>query len=105
MKVTVSRAGWTGKDVPGTVTIRVGTLVVGPDKQPAIGEVTAVRRYVVRAGKARTFAIPTPTPPVRAEVTIDPTFVPAKLDAGSSETRALGAVVVYEWVPRKAATR
>ena len=105
MKVTVSRAGWNGEDVPGTVTIRVGTLVVGPDKQPAIGEVTAVRRFVVRAGKARTFEIPTPKPPVRADVTIDPTFVPAKLDPNSSETRALGAVVAYGWEPLKAATR
>ncbi|MGE5691111.1 MAG: hypothetical protein ACM33B_11215 [Pseudomonadota bacterium] len=105
MKVTVSRAGWNGEDVPGRVTIRVGTLVVGADKQPAIGEVTAVRRWRVRAGEAKTFEIPTPPPPVRAEVTIDPTFVPAELDPRNSDRRALGAVVGYAWLPRKAATR
>ena len=105
MQVTISRAGWTGKDVPGGVTIRLGTLVVGEDKQPAIGRVTAVRRWTVDSGKQRTFSIPTPPPPFRVEVSIDPTFVPAKLDPSKSDVRELGAVVGYGFVPRNAATR
>ena len=105
MRVTVSRAGWGGPDTPGNVTIRLGTLVIGEDKQPAIGEVTAVRRWVVHSREGQTFTIPSPPPPFRVEVTIDPTFVPAEVDPNSSDRRSLGAQVGYAFVPRAAATR
>ena len=105
MHVTVSRKGWTGKDVPGRVKIELGPLVIGEDKQPALGGVTETREWTVGAGKERTFAIPTPKPPFKVEVTVDPTFVPAQLDPSSGETRHLGAVVDYRFEPRKAATR
>ncbi|HSL63021.1 MAG TPA: hypothetical protein VK874_00050 [Gaiellaceae bacterium] len=106
MRVTVSRAGWTGKDVPGRVTIRLGTLVLGDDREEAqIGRVTATRRWTVDSGKQRTFSIPTPRPPFRVEVEISPTFVPAQLDPSKSDVRELGAVVGYGFVPEDAATR
>ena len=91
--VTVSRAGWRGPDKPGNVVIRVGTLVKGADKQPALGRVTAVRSWVVHSGRARTFVIPTPHPPIRIEVSVAPTFSPA--DYGASDRRRLGAQVGY----------
>jgi hypothetical protein len=80
----------------GQVTIRLGTLVKR-DKQPAIGRVSAVRRWSVRAGDNRTFAIPTPKPPFRVEVTVSPTFVLAELDPRFSDRRHLGAQVDYSF--------
>ncbi len=91
--VRVSRGGWRGPDKPGAVTIRVGRLIRGPDKQPAMGEVTAVRRWVVHSGSTRVFLVPTPPPPIRVEVEIAPTFSPA--DYGYSDRRELGAQVSY----------
>jgi hypothetical protein len=92
--VTVSRLGWRGPSDPGHVRIRVGTLVEGKDKQPAMGRVTAIRRWVVDSGKTRTFYIPTPRPPIRVDVHISPTFSPA--DYGqSSDTRQLGAQIGF----------
>jgi hypothetical protein len=100
MKVTVTRRGWGGTDIPGQVTIRLGTLVIGEDKQPAIGKVTAVRRWEIHSREGRTFTIPTPPPPFRVEVEITPTFVPAELDPSLSDRRSLGAQVGYAFVPR-----
>ena len=91
--------------MPGRVKIELGPLVIGEDKQPALGSVTETREWTVGAGKERTFAIPTPKPPFKVEVTVDPTFVPAQLDPTSGETRHLGAVVDYRFEPRKAATK
>ena len=100
MKVTVSRRGWTGTDVPGQVTIRLGTLVIGEDKQPAIGRLTEVRRWVIHSRQGKTFTIPTPPPPFHVVVEITPTFIPGDLDPTLSDRRSLGAQVGYAFVPR-----
>jgi hypothetical protein len=92
--VSVSRTAWHGPDKPGRVTIKVGRLVVGSDKQPHLGRVTAVRTWVVHSGGARTFYIPTPRPPIRVEVSISPTFSPADYFV-SSDNRQLGAQIFY----------
>jgi hypothetical protein len=76
--------------------IRVGTLVEGADKQPALGRVTAVRRWIVDSGKSKTFFIPTPRPPIRVTVHVSPTFSPADY-GNSSDTRQLGAQVGYRF--------
>jgi hypothetical protein len=81
---------------PSRVTIRLGTLVKR-DKQPAIGRVTAVRKWSVSAGESRTFAIPTPKPPFRVELTVSPTFVLADLDPRFSDRRHLGVQVGYSF--------
>jgi hypothetical protein len=97
--VTISRKGWGGQgpaDIPGNVTIKVGTLVKR-DKQPALGRVTAVRRWVVHSQELRRFHIPTPKPPFRIEVTVSPTFVEAELDPRTSDRRHLGAQVGYDF--------
>lgn len=94
--ITVSRAAWRGPDKPGNVVVRVGTLVKGPDKQPAMGRVAEVRRFVIHSGQQRTFVLPTPPPPIRADVRISPTFSPADYP-GSSDRRQLGAQVGYSF--------
>jgi hypothetical protein len=76
------------------VTITAGRLIRGADKQPAMGRVTTVRRWVVHAGKTRVFTIPA-RPPARVEVRVSPTFSPH--DYGGSDRRRLGAQVSYSF--------
>jgi hypothetical protein len=92
IKITISRAGWLGTDKPGHVTIKVGRLVRGPDKQPALGKVSQVLRWTVHSGKTRVFRV-AGGPRTRVEVTISPTFSPH--DFGGSDRRQLGAQVSY----------
>jgi hypothetical protein len=99
MRILVSRAAWSGPDVPGHVTIKMGLLTVGSDKQPHLGKITAVRRWTVHSMQSRVFVIRAPGPRFRVEVTIDPKFVPAKLEpARSSDRRELGAQVGYTFI-------
>ena len=97
--VSLSRKTWGGPDKPGHVVIKVGPLVRGADKQPHIGHVTASRRWTIHSGEQGTFVMPTPRPPFRVEVTIDPTFSPADYP-GQSDRRQLGAVVSYRFYQR-----
>ena len=98
--VTVSRRGWGGTDVPGLVTVKLGTLVKGKEKQPALGKVLAVRRFWIHSREERRFFIPAPRGPFRVEVTVNPTFVQSQLDPRIGDTRHLGAQVGFGWVPR-----
>jgi hypothetical protein len=102
--VSLSRKTWGGPDKPGQVVIKVGPLVKGPDKQPHIGRVTASRRWTIHSGEHGTFVMPTPRPPFRVEVTIDPTFRPADYP-GESDQRELGAQVGYRFYQRGTALR
>ena len=97
MLVSVSRVNSPGNEPPGRVLIRVGPLVVGGDRQPAIVQATAEKRWTVRPHEQQTFRLPTPRPPFRVEVFVD-TFVPAELDARSGDVRPLGAQVEYRFV-------
>jgi hypothetical protein len=92
INITVSRAGWLGKDKPGRVTIKVGRLIRGPDKQPALGKVSKVLRWTVHSGKTRVFEVEA-RPRTRVEVTISPTFSPHEF--GGGDRRQLGAQVSY----------
>jgi hypothetical protein len=99
MRILVSRSAWSGPNVPGHVTIRMGLLTIGADKQPHLGKITAVRRWTVNRTQSRVFVIRAPGPRFRVEVTIDPKFVPAKLEPGrSSDRRELGAQVSYTFI-------
>ena len=51
-------------------------------------EPCALRPVVVRA-----------TVPYHVDVTVSPTFVPAKIDASSGDVRELGAQVRFDFVP------
>ena len=99
--VTLSRQVFCPKGVrlPGVARVRVGELVRGPDKQPAIGRVTGSETAYVPACGARTVVLPTPDGPWRAEVAIE-TFVPRQVDPkNSSDARALGAQVGFSVQP------
>jgi hypothetical protein len=97
IRVTVSRAGFHGKDQPGNVTISIGRLIRGQDKQPAMGRVEAVRHWVVRGGTTRVFYLRA-SPPARVEIRISPTFSPH--DFGISDPRQLGAQVSYSFTSK-----
>jgi hypothetical protein len=103
-KVSLDRIAWAGTDIPGRVTVRLGTLVIGPDKQPAIGRVLATRHATIHAcGRPKllcstAFLFKNPGRPFRIEVSIFPTFSPHALDPRSSEVRNLGARVSYSFL-------
>ena len=99
-RVIVSRQGWGGTDVPGRVTVKLGRLVKGKDKQPALGKVLAVRRFWIHSREIKKFLFPAPKGPYRVEVSISPTFVISQLDPRSGDTRHLGAQVGFGFVPR-----
>jgi hypothetical protein len=95
--VKLSRQGWCPTPPRGaTATVRVGTVGIGPDKQPAIDRVTASQTKPVEDCTTEGFALPTPNQPWRVEVTIAPTVRPRDVDPGSSESRQLGATMAVE---------
>jgi hypothetical protein len=86
-------------DLPGLVRVRIGTIGVGPDKQPAIDRVTGTETVYLPACGTREVVFPAPREPWRIEVVAD-TVVPAEVDPRkSSDRRALGAVVSFDVIP------
>ncbi len=97
--VTLSRVAWCGKDVPGKATVRIGPVTIGPDKQPAIAYVTGTQTKILHHCRAKGFALGAPKVPWRVEMSIEPTFVPQKLDPSKSDSRELGAIVKAGFLP------
>jgi hypothetical protein len=98
IRIVVSRAGWQGTDKPGRVTIKVGPLVRGADKQPALAKVSQVLHWTEHSGKTRVFYVRA-VPPTRVELTVSPTFSPH--DFGGGDRRQLGAQVSYSFSPTR----
>ena len=101
-RIDLSRAALcTTAPIPGGVIVKIGPLVIGPDKQPHIGRVTAQRLVRVRPceDQAQTILLPAPRGPWRVEVTSD-TFVPAELDPSKSDRRRLGVQVAFGFQPQ-----
>jgi hypothetical protein len=96
IRITVSRAGWAGPDKPGDVRIRVGRIDPRSGV-PRLAGRPVERTWVIHSGTARTFVVPAPQPPFRAEIRIAPTFSPA--DYGQPDPRQLGAQVTFEALP------
>ena len=96
-KIELSRKGWCGANVPGHVIVKVGPLVVGEDKQAAIGRVTAMRRATINSCEQLPIIFRAPSGPWRAQVHIEPTFVPQQLDPRVTENRQLGAQVSFDY--------
>jgi hypothetical protein len=95
--VRLSRQGWCPTPPRGaTATVRMGTVGIGADKQPAIDRVTASQTKPVEDCTTEGFALATPSQPWRVEVTIAPTVRPRDVDPGSSESRRLGATMSVE---------
>lgn len=92
--VKLSRLGWCPKPPRQThATVRIGTVGVGPDKQPTIGRMLETRRVVVKDCTTTGVAFGTPTVPWRVEVAIAPTVIPHDVDPTNSEQRRLGATM------------
>ncbi|HEX5584436.1 hypothetical protein [Gaiella sp.] len=88
-----------GVHLPGVARVRIGPIVRGPDKEPAIGRVTGSATTYVPACATRPVLLRTPKVPWRAEVAIQ-TFVPKDVDPKhSSDARALGAQVGFSIQP------
>ena len=99
-KISVNRVGGGPAKIKATVTIRVGAIVIGSDKQPAIGPLLQpVRTFLLGTGRSRTVLFKNPNTPFRIEVTISPTFSPHDLDPNhSSDLRHLGAHVGFGFI-------
>jgi hypothetical protein len=93
LHLTLSRQAWGGPDIPGRVTVRLGT-VVKQGRRAAMGKVTESRTWVAHSGKARSFVLRTPLPPFRVELNVSPTFSPSEF--GLNDTRQLGVQVAFE---------
>ncbi|HUG65651.1 MAG TPA: hypothetical protein VMK83_10575 [Gaiellaceae bacterium] len=94
--VRLTREGWCpdpGARTTGKVTVRIGPVGIGPDKQPAIGQVTETRQFVVPDCEASGTTLSPPNVPWRMEITVTPTFVPKDIDPSKSDNRRLGAVL------------
>ena len=76
------------------MTVRIGPVGIGPDKQPRIERVTETRHFLIRDCRANAVILTPPDAPWRMEITVAPTFVPKEIDPSSSEARRLGAVIV-----------
>lgn len=98
-KILLSRVASCGPDRPGKVTVKVGTVAIGPDRQPALGRVLQTRRGVIHQCKSFVPRLRPVMVPFLIEVTIEPTFSPAELDPRSGDTRQLGARPEFSYVP------
>jgi hypothetical protein len=95
--VQLTRVGWCPKPglrQTGKVTVRIGPVGIGPDKQPRIDRVTETRHFDVPDCKAEGVTLTPPDVPWRMEITVAPTFRPKDIDPSESEARELGAVIV-----------
>jgi hypothetical protein len=103
MTVLVSRKEWGGPDKRAKVTVNIGTVSVGPDKQPHIGRITETRTWTIHSKQSKLFVLHPPGPQFRVEVHVSPTFRPIDLSPQTtSDARQLGAVVTYRFLRRGA---
>ena len=105
MFVKLNRIGYAGRDIPGHVTIKMGTLVVGHDKQPAMGKLLEPPKHVTIHACGRPdlqcstgVSFRNPGVPFRVEVTVTPTFVPADYQPGA-DGRHLAIQLSYVFSP------
>ena len=106
IRVIVSRASWGGPNKTGHVTVKIGPITIGSDKQPHVVHATAVRHFAIHSKQEVPILLKAPGPRFRVEVTVSPTFSPRELVPSESDARQLGAKTTYEFLPpRKAAHR
>jgi hypothetical protein len=95
--VKLSRLGWCPKPPSETKAIvRIGTVGIGPDKQPAIDRTLETRNVVLHDCTTTGVAFGMPSVPWRVEVAISPTVVPNEVDPSNSERRRLGATFTID---------
>jgi len=100
VRVNVSWTEWAGPN-KAKVTITMGTVAIGPDKQPRTGKVLTVTTWRIRAHLHKTFVLHAPGPRFRVEVLVSPTFRPHDYDPASGDRRELGAVIRYTFSTKK----
>jgi hypothetical protein len=99
VRVVVSRP-WGGPDVVGHVTVKLGPIVIGDDKQPHVGKPTTVKRFDLHANGVKTLVLPVPGAHFRVEVHVTPTFRPRELSPQTeTDNRDLGAKITYTYLP------
>jgi hypothetical protein len=104
VRVIVSREAWGGPNKTGNVTVAIGPIVIGDDKQPHLRKITGIERFPIHSKEVVPVILQAPGPRFRVEVSITPTFVPSELSSDQSDNRQLGAKVSYVFLPpRKAA--
>jgi hypothetical protein len=97
-RIILSRQGACGANIPtANVVVRVGTVVVR-NKQPALGPVSEVARRTLEPCALKVVVIRA-TVPYHVDVTVSPTFVPAKVDPSSGDVRELGAQIQFDFLP------
>jgi dolichyl-phosphate-mannose-protein mannosyltransferase len=105
LRLVVSRKDWGGPNKTGHVTVKIGPIVIGDDKQPHVGMPMHVLTFDIHSKDERVLVLKAPGPGFRVEVAVDPTFAPIELSPQTtSDNRQLGAVIRYVFLPpRKAA--
>jgi hypothetical protein len=83
---------------PSIVTLQIGPVAIGEDKQPALGSVTEERTVDVAPCGNQTVLLRTPNRAWRVEVR-STTFVPAEVDARLSDRRALSVRIEFGFRP------
>jgi hypothetical protein len=94
VRIVVKRGG---PEAVAHVTVKLGPIVIGDDKQPHVGEPTTVERFDVRGNEEKRLVLPAPGEHFRVEVIVTPTFRPLP------DTRDLGARVTYAYLPPREA--
>jgi hypothetical protein len=100
--VRLTREGWCPKPGlrgTGNVTVRIGPVGIGPDKQPAIAHVAQKRTFDVPDCEGNGTTLSPPAVPWRMEITLSPTFVPKDIDPSKSDSRELGGVLEAGFQP------
>jgi hypothetical protein len=102
VRVIISRQAWGGPDKVGHVTVTIGPIVIGPDKDPHVGLPAVTKRLEIHSKQVKEVTLDAPGPRFRIEVTIDPTFRPIELSPQTSQdNRDLGASVSYIFLPSR----
>jgi len=95
--VKLSRLGWCPTPPrKATATVRIGTVGIDSENQPAIDQVTGTKTKTLHDCTTTGFAFGTPKQPWRVEVTVKPTVRPIDVDPTNSERRELGATMSVE---------
>ena len=91
---------WAGPN-KARITITMGTLAIGSDKQPRIGKAIEVKTWTISAHEEKSFVLRAPGPRFRVEVKVTPHFRPHDYDPANGDRRELGAVLTYTFSTKK----
>jgi hypothetical protein len=99
MRVVLTGPPQGAQETTTHVTVAIGPIVIGDDKQPHLGKPSEVKRFDIRSKQEVPLVFSAPGPRFRVEVKVTPTYVPRELSPGESDNRRLGATVRYVFLP------